>query len=53
MERELAVVVDYRMSRIGAALETHDHIRLSSEHIGNFTFTLVAPVGTHNCSDHT
>ena len=53
MERELAVVVDYRMSCIGAALKTNDHVRLGGKHIGNLTFALIAPVGTHNCSDHT
>ncbi len=52
MQGKSAVLVYNCVARIGAALKTDNDIRLLREHIGNFAFTLIAPVGTYYCSNH-
>ena len=52
MQRKFAVVVDDRMTGVGAALKADDHIAVVCENVGDFTLTLVAPVGAYDCFYH-
>ena len=36
-----------RVAGIVAALGTYDHVGLLGEHVDNFAFAFVAPLGTH------
>ena len=45
---ELSVIIDDCMTSIAAALETNDDVRLRSQHIRDFTFSLIAPAGADN-----
>ena len=52
MERRLSVFVDDGVSCVGPPLEPNDDIGLSREDIRHLSFSLVAPVGADNRSDH-
>ena len=52
MKRKLTVIVDDGVTGVGTALKADNDILICGEHISNFTFTLVAPVCTDNCSYH-
>ena len=50
---KLAIIIDNGVARITSALETDDNVRLLGKHIRNLTLSLVTPVSTYNCSNHT
>ena len=52
MQRKASVFVDNGVSRICAALESDDNIRLLCKHIGDLSLAFIAPVGADNCSNH-
>ena len=52
MQRKLAVLIFYSVTRVGTALKTNDKIGVSRKHIGNFTLALVAPVCAYNSLNH-
>ena len=52
MESELSVFVLYRVSGVASSLEADDYVRLSGEHVGDLSFSFVAPVGAYYCFDH-
>ena len=52
VERGLPVLIDDGMPGVGTALEPNDDIGLSREDVCDFAFSLVAPVGADDCSDH-
>ena len=52
VERKLAIVVDDRMSCIAASLKTDDDVGLIRQHVRDFSFSLIAPIGAYYCSYH-
>ena len=52
VQGKLAVVVDDGVAGVGAALEPDDDIRFRRQHVGDFAFALVAPVGAYDCFYH-
>ena len=47
VQGKLPIIVDD-----GVALEADDDIGLLCQHIGDLAFSLVAPVGSYDCSNH-
>ena len=52
MQRKATVIVDDRVSRVRAALETDDNVGLGGEHIGDLALALVAPVCADDSAYH-
>ena len=52
MQCKFSGIVDDGVTGICAALETDDNIRRFRQHIGDFAFPFVAPVGADNCVYH-
>lgn len=49
---KFAVVVDNGVSRVGAALKPHHHVRFGSKQIRYFSLALVAEAAACYCSYH-
>ncbi len=52
MKCKLSVFVLDSMACVGTALEPDYYIGVLCQHISDFTFAFVAPIGTHNCFNH-
>ncbi len=52
VQRETAVIVDDGVAGVGTALETDDDVGLGGEHVGDLTFSFVAPVAAYDCFYH-
>ena len=53
MQRKFTVVIHDCMTSVTAPLKTYDNIGLFAEHICDFTFSFVTPVGSYNsCALH-
>ena len=52
VQGKLPIIVDDGVARIAPSLEADDDIRLLCQHIGDLAFSLVAPVGSYDCSNH-
>jgi hypothetical protein len=52
MQCKSAVLVNDCVTCVRAALKANNNIALFGEHIGDFTFAFVAPIGAYYCSYH-
>ena len=52
VQRETTVIVDDGVAGVGTALETDDDVGLGGEHVGDLTFSFVAPVTAYDCFYH-
>ena len=52
MEGKFSIIIDNGVPRVCAALETHDDVAVFGKHVGNFAFSLVAPVCAYDGTDH-
>jgi len=46
VDRETALLVDHRVTSIGAAVSTDDQVRVPRQQVDDLTFTFVAPMAT-------
>ena len=49
---KFSVIVDDSVTSVAAALETNDNVGFLCQHICDLAFSLVAPVGAYDCSNH-
>ena len=52
MQGEFSIIAEDRMPSVGPALETDHHIGPLRKHVRDLSFSLIAPVGAHDCFDH-
>ena len=52
MEGKLSIIVDNGMTRIASALKADDNVGLLCQHVRYFSFSLITPVSTYDCSNH-
>jgi hypothetical protein len=53
MKGKVAILIVYGVTGVRAALKPYHNVGLTCQHIGNFAFALVAPVGADYCFNHT
>ena len=52
MKGKFSVIVDNCVTSVAAALETDNNVGFLCKHIRDLTFSLIAPVGAYDCSNH-
>ena len=52
MKCEFTVIIYDGVAGIGSTLKSYDDISFFSQHIGNLTFSFIAPVCSYDCSYH-